>query len=67
MSTKYDPLKPTTTLLIKLGSIVVHFEEMTLRKGHAFDKHALDSLLADPEVKEWFAAMNKMAFLPLKR
>ena len=62
-----DPLKPSATLLIKLGSMVVHYEEMLSAKGHEFDKHALDSLTNDPEVKAWFAAMNKMAFLPVKR
>lgn len=62
-----DPLKPSPTLLIKLGSMVVHYEEMLSRKGHEFDKHALDTLVNDEEVKAWFSAMNKMAFLPVKR
>ena len=62
-----DPLKPSATLLIKLGSMVVHYEEMTSPKGHQFDKHALDTLTNDAEVKAWFAEMNKMAFLPVKR
>ena len=62
-----DPLKASPTLLIKLGSMVVHYEEMLSKKGHEFDRHALDGLYADDEVKEWFAAMNKMAFLPVKR
>lgn len=62
-----DPLKPSASLLIKLGSMVVHLEEMMSSKGHDFDKHALDTLYADEEVKAWFAAMNKMAFLPVKR
>ena len=62
-----DPLKPSATLLIKLGSMVVHYEEMLSRKGHDFDKHALDTLTNDEEVREWFSTMNKMAFLPVKR
>jgi hypothetical protein len=62
-----DPLKPSLALLIKLGSMVVHYEEMLSRKGHEFDKHALDTLTRDEEVVEWFATMNKMAMLPLKR
>jgi hypothetical protein len=61
-----DPLKPSATLLIKLGSMVVHYEEMLSRKGHEFDKHALDTLYADEEVQAWFAAMTKMAFLPVE-
>jgi hypothetical protein len=62
-----DPLKPSPTLLIKLGSMVVHYEEMLSRKGHEFDKDALDTLTNDEEVRAWFVAMNKMAFLPVKR
>ena len=62
-----DPLKPAPALLIKIGSMVVHLEEMLSSKGHEFDKHALDTLTNDPEVREWFAAMTKMAFLPVKR
>lgn len=62
-----DPLKPSPALLIKLGSIIVHMEELHSPKGHPLDKNALDSLTGDPEVREWFAAMNKMAFLPVKR
>lgn len=62
-----DPFRPTVTLMIKLGSMVVHYEEMLSRKGHEFDKHALDTLTSDPEVVEWFGAMNKSAYLPVKR
>jgi hypothetical protein len=62
-----DPLKPSPTLLIKLGSMGVHYEEMLSRKGHEFDKHALDTLTNDAEVREWFSSMDKMAFLPRKR
>ena len=64
---KPDPLKPSATLLIKLGSMVVHYEELLSSKGHAFDRLALNTLIADEEVKAWFAEMNKMAFLPIKR
>ena len=62
-----DPLKPAPTLLIKLGSIVVHYEEMLAPGGHPLDKQALNTLNSDPEVREWFEAMDKMAFLPKKR
>ena len=64
---KTDPLQPSPSLLIKLGSLIVHHEEFTSDKGHPVDKVALDSLRADPEVAEWFTVMNKMAFLPVKR
>lgn len=62
-----DPLKPSATLLIKLGSLVVHADEFHSSDGHKFDKVAFDQLLKDPEVVAWMQAMDKMAFLPKKR
>lgn len=62
-----DPLKPTTSLLIKLGSVIVHQEEKESKQGHWVDQHALDTVRNDPEVVEWLEQMTKMAFLPVKR
>lgn len=62
-----SPLKPSASLLIKLGSIIVHQEEMMSSKGHYFDKAALDNVRNDPEVVEWIKQMNTLAFLPVKR
>lgn len=62
-----DPLKPTASVLSKIGSIAVHAEEMFSESGHAFDKVALMSLLADTEVQGWLYDMQKMALLPVKR
>lgn len=62
-----DPLKPSITLLVKIGSIAVHIDEILSPDGHIFDRHALESLQADPEVKEWIEQMTQMAFLPVKR
>ena len=62
-----DPLKPSPSLLVKLGSIAVHAEELLSPKRHIFDKHALETLYTDPEVVEWRAAMDKMAMLPVQR
>lgn len=62
-----NPLKPSPRVLIALGSIIVHYEEMNSPTGHHFDKHALDSAYATPGVKEWFDQMRKAAFLPVKR
>lgn len=62
-----NPLKPSTSLLCKLGSIVVHVEEMLSPSGHQFDKTALDQLLKDSEVREWISGMDKLAMLPVKR
>ena len=52
-------------LLCKLGSIVVHTEEMLSAKGHHFDLTALKGLLADPEVVAWVKSMG--VYLPAKR
>jgi hypothetical protein len=52
-------------LLCKLGSIVVHADEARSPGGHQFDLVALDTLLKDPEVKDWIKAMGTL--LPLKR
>lgn len=62
-----DPLKPSAQLLIKLGSIAVHAEEFLSSDSHDFDRIALTTGLADPQVQEWIKAMDKMAFLPKKR
>lgn len=62
-----DPLKPNATLLVKLGSLIVHFEEWQSAKGHQFDRIAIETLQNDPDVQSWFAAMHKMAMLPVKR
>lgn len=62
-----DPLKPSASLLCKLGSIIVHAEEAASPKGHHFDKIALDGLVSDPEVTEWMEAMRKMQMVPVKR
>jgi hypothetical protein len=62
---KKDPLKPELGMLVKLGSIAVHCEEMLSPSGHGFDKIATQQLLKDPEVKAWIKAMG--VFMPVKR
>ena len=59
--------QPSVAVLVKLGSIVVHCDELFSKDGHHFDKMALDQLVHDPEVRKWLDAMNKMALIPLKR
>lgn len=66
-ATNGSPFNPAPALLCKLGSIAVHVEEMFSPKGHEFDRVALASLLADPEVKAWLAEMDALAMLPKKR
>ena len=55
----------SATLLCKIGSIVVHADEMLSEDGHDFDKIALKQLIEDPEVKAWVKEMGCM--LPQKR
>lgn len=62
-----DPLSPGPALLAKLGSIIVHADELTSPQGHYFDQSALRALLEDEEVQAWLAAMDDMAFIPKKR
>lgn len=62
-----DPFRPALTLLVKLGSIAVHVEELMSPQGHHFDKAALGSLLDDAEVKTWLAKMEALAMIPKKR
>lgn len=62
-----NPLQPSPQLLCKLGSAIVHADEMSGPHGHEFDKVAFQQVLNDPEVKAWIEAMTKMAMLPVKR
>lgn len=73
-------MKPNIGLLIKLGSIIVHAEELLeqeevkkffattpLNMPSQFDRGAMEPLLADPQVREWIEKMSKQGFLPVKR
>jgi len=62
-----NPLTPSTPLLCKLGSIIVHADEMLSPDGHQFDGEALKQLICDSDVKKWLADMGEMALVPLKR
>ncbi len=67
MSKKIDPLKPSPTLLMKIGSAMIHAEELieTKFKNADFDIPAFNSVAQDSEVVEWVKAMGPM--LPHKR
>ncbi len=54
-------------LLVKLGSLAVHCEEFFSSDGHEMDRIAIQSILDDPEVKEYLAVLDAAAFLPKKR
>lgn len=63
-----NPLENLSSqLLIKLGSLIVHYQEGTSIKGHDFDKTAIKQLEEDQEVSEWLKAMDEAALLPKKR
>lgn len=62
-----DALNPSPALLAKIGSIIVHAEELLSDDGHAFDRVAMQNLLSDPDVAAWLGGMNAMALLPRKR
>jgi hypothetical protein len=54
-------------LRIKLGSLVVHCEELLSPSAHEFDKHAINTLLQDPDVRAFMEETSKMGILPVKR
>lgn len=58
--------EPTPALLAKLGSIAIHADEF-LETGEQFDKVAIESLLSDPDVRDWLEDMDNMSLLPKKR
>lgn len=60
-------LEPAPSLVVKLGSLIVHLDEGRSPGGHEFDFAAADALLADPEVAEWITLGTLNAFLPQKR
>ena len=62
-----DPMNPTSSLLAKLGSAIVHADEAMSENGVAEDEGAFRSLLRDPDVSEWIEGMNGMGLLPVKR
>lgn len=67
MAKQAEFLTPPLTLLCKLGSLMVHAEEYLSPNGHDVDKAAIEQLLADPEVQQWRAEMERAAMLPVKR
>lgn len=62
-----NPLKPEATTLIKVGSLLIHYQEYNSSDCHALDKAAIDSLEKDPDVIQWIKEMTELALLPVKR
>jgi hypothetical protein len=58
---------PSLSLLVKLGSIAVHTDELLSPLGHGYDKIALQGLLDDFEVKEWIKEFTAAGLLPVQR
>ena len=56
---------PLPRLMIFLGSIAVHAEELLSPKGHEYDRIVLETLLKDPEVVKWIK--DHAVYLPVKR
>ena len=60
------PMKPNQGLLMKLGSIIVHLEELLETDIHT-DLKAAQSLISDAEVVTWLREMTAKGLLPVKR
>lgn len=60
-----NTLNPPLALLAKLGSIIVHAEEMIGPNAHEFDLAAFKQLLNDDDVQKWLEAMGPL--VPVKR
>lgn len=60
-------MKPELAILVKLGSIAVHVEEMMSPDGHGADKISLEALLDEPDLKAWIEQMDKIGLMPKKR
>jgi|GEM_PF-6190213 len=59
--------KPTDNALIKIGSALVHFDELTSIDGHPYDKVAAKTALEYEEVQNWLNKMADLALLPQRR
>lgn len=64
---KAYPLKPSASLLSKLGSALIHAKEFLSQDGRPVDRQEFEQILDDPDVVEWMRGMTKLAFLPVMR
>ena len=60
-------MTPSPSVLAKLGSIAVHYDELLGPGGHYVDRTELKILLDDPELKDWLKQMDAMALIPKRR
>jgi len=62
---KPDPLKPDVALISKIGSIIVHVDELLSTDGRNVDKLALQVLIQDSSVQRWLKDLGPL--VPVKR
>lgn len=59
-------IKLPISIISKLGSILVHLQELLSPGAHEFDSTVLKQLLDDPEVKGFLGDIDP-ALLPVRR
>ncbi len=62
-----DCLTPSSSILVKLASIVEYSDAVLEPGGRWMDRSMLDELITDPEVKDWLKQMDAMSLIPKKR
>jgi hypothetical protein len=60
-----EALNPSLSLLVKIGSIVVHADETLSVDGRELDRRVTLDLIKDEDVQKWIIAMGEL--LPHKR
>lgn len=59
--------EPSLSLLVKLGSVIIHVQEYLGPDGHPLDRMAFENVAKDPDVKAWLEEGTDLALLPVKR
>ena len=59
--------RPSLTLLVKLGSLIVHADEAFGVDGRQLDVDVFKHAMKDQEVQAWIKEGVGMSFLPRKR
>jgi hypothetical protein len=55
------------SVVVKLGSILVHIDEGLTAEGHPFDFETIRSLLADRDIQALLKFLDRDGLLPLRR
>lgn len=64
MSTQ-DPVKPSPSLITKVASLLVLYEEHVTSDGMTYDRKLASLLRRDLEVVEWLRGMEERGILPV--